>query len=370
LPIKKPISKQRLFAWIAVAAVCTLFGFLNAFESYSAANAFGSYHYPWGQALSWDLTGWLLWLPFAPIILSLVRRFPLEEGHRLRSVTVYAAAGLFFALARALLPFFIQFFVIYGADGLSAFLRHKYFVLVADFMIAVVVYGMILTFGHALNYYRQYREKELRASQLEALLAQSQLQALKMQIHPHFLFNALNSISALQLEDIAAAQEMTARLGDFLRLTLESVGTQEVSLKQEMEFLRCYLDIERVRFGHRLTTEIQIEPETLDARVPNLILQPIVENAIRHGVATSVAPGNIKISASRDNGYLRLQIKDNGPGLVSSRSANDSAGGLGLANTQARLKQLFGSGYLFELVNAPEGGLVVTLKIPLTKVAI
>jgi two-component system, LytTR family, sensor kinase len=357
--------KHRLFPWLALAAVCTLFGFLNAFESYTAANAFGNHHHPWNRALSWDLTGWLLWLAFTPLILRMVRRFPLDEGKRVRHAAVYAVAGLFFATLRTLLPFFIQFYIIHGTAGLSGFLRHKHFVLLADFMIALVVYGTILTFGHALNYYKQYRENELRASQLEAQLAQSQLQALKMQLHPHFLFNALNSISALQLEDTAAAQRMTARLGDFLRLTLENVGTHEVSLKQEMEFLKCYLDIERVRFGRRLTTDIQVEPETLDVSVPNLILQPIVENAIRHGIAPRLAPGNVSITARRENGHVQLQVKDDGPGLtLNGRPSAYFKEGLGLSNTRARLERLYGTSYLFELANAPEGGLIVTLGIP------
>lgn len=181
----------------------------------------------------------------------------------------------------------------------------RYFYLITDFSIALVFYALVLAFGQATNYYKRYREEELRRSQLEAQLTKAQLDALKMQLHPHFLFNALNSISALQMENAEAAQEITARLGDFLRMTLENVGAQEVSLRREIEFLECYLDIEKVRFK-RLTTEIEVAPEVFDCAVPNLILQPLVENSIRHGLSKQTAAGQINIRAGRENGWLRL----------------------------------------------------------------
>lgn len=190
-----------------------------------------------------------------------------------------------------------------------------------------------------------------------------------MQLHPHFLFNTLHSIAALQLEDVAAAQKMTARLGDFLRLTLDNAGAQVVMLKQEMEFVRCYLDIERVRFGPRLSVHFEMASETLDARVPNLILQPIVENAIRHGIAPQPTPGRLDITARRANRKLCLEVRDNGPGLDTSGSGSVYREGLGLANTRARLEQLYGTEYRLELHDAPEGGLVVTMEIPFAAIA-
>jgi LytS/YehU family sensor histidine kinase len=158
---------------------------------------------------------------------------------------------------------------------------------------------------------------------------------------------------------------MIARLGDFLRLTLENSGTQEVTLQQEMEFLRCYLEIEHIRFQDRMTTFVDVEPRCLDAQVPNLILQPIVENAIRHGIAPRSTPGRIEIRAEHKNSVLRIQVRDNGPGLSMNRSAvNLFKEGLGLANTRARLQQLYGAAHRFELANDPQGGLIVTLEIP------
>ncbi|HEX8335221.1 MAG TPA: histidine kinase, partial [Pyrinomonadaceae bacterium] len=223
----------------------------------------------------------------------------------------------------------------------------------------LLVYWIIVVISHAADYYQRYREGELRASQ-------AQLQALKMQLHPHFLFNALHSVSALIHADPDAADKMIARLGDFLRLTLDSAAAQEVTLKQELEFLNCYLDIERTRFRDRLTTHIDADPQVLDCVVPNLILQPIVENAIRHGVSQRAAHGHVEVRAERAGDRLRLEVRDNGRGLPEGAEAcRAKQGGVGLANTRARLQQLYGGDFRFELRNAPAGGVVVTLEIPL-----
>jgi LytS/YehU family sensor histidine kinase len=158
---------------------------------------------------------------------------------------------------------------------------------------------------------------------------------------------------------------MITRLGDFLRLTLENSGAQEVTLQKEMEFLTCYLEIERIRFQDRLVTRMDLDEETLDAMVPNLILQPIVENAIRHAIAPRSTPGLIEIEAKQHGDKLRIQVRDNGPGISEHRtSENVFTKGVGLANTSTRLEQLYGADHLFELSNDPEGGLVVTLEIP------
>jgi LytS/YehU family sensor histidine kinase len=203
-----------------------------------------------------------------------------------------------------------------------------------------------------------------------------------MQLHPHFLFNTLNSISALLHRDAEAADQMVARLGDFLRLTLENSGDQEVTLEQELEFLRCYLEIEIVRFHDRLSVETEIEPQTLHARVPNLILQPLVENAIRHGISRQSAPGRLAIRASRRDGRLLLQVEDNGPGLAliseggsapaattihtttGTGATRSHTGGVGLANTRARLEHLYGAEHRLELTRATPRGMIVTLEIP------
>ena len=228
------------------------------------------------------------------------------------------------------------------------------------------IYGLILLLNHVFRYMRRFREGELRTSRLQTQLTRAELEALKMQLQPHFLFNTLHSISALLHRDPEAADRMIARLGDFLRMTLENSGTQEVALRKELEFLTCYLEIERVRFQDRLTTSVDVEPAALDAPVPNLILQPIVENALRHGVAQTRGPGRVEISARRERGSLRIRVRDNGPGLrpAAGRAPEGARAGLGLSNTRARLEQLYGDSHRFQIENDPAGGLLVTLDIP------
>jgi LytS/YehU family sensor histidine kinase len=182
-----------------------------------------------------------------------------------------------------------------------------------------------------------------------------------MQLHPHFLFNTLHSISALMRDDVEAADQMIARLGEFLRMTLRNSGEHETTLEQELKFLECYLEIEKLRFQDRLTIRIEAEPAALGALAPNLILQPIVENAIRHGVARQTNEGVVAITARRNNGRLRVEVRDNGPGLS---LINDVADGVGLANTRSRLRRLYGDDHHFGMMNAAGGGLVVTLEIP------
>ena len=220
---------------------------------------------------------------------------------------------------------------------------------------------MIVAVSQAFDYYRKYRERELRAAELEKRLAQAKLQALQMQLNPHFLFNTLHSISSLMHKDVEAADRMIMRLGDLLRAALESSDTQEVGLRQELEFLKRYLEIEQTRFGDRLKIKLNIAPDTLEAQVPNLILQPLVENAIKHGIEPRSKPGCIELSAHRVNGELALEVCDNGVGLRDDQAIDE---GVGLSNTRARLRELYGEAHRFELRAGPEGGLLVHLTIP------
>ncbi|MFN2391712.1 MAG: sensor histidine kinase, partial [Pyrinomonadaceae bacterium] len=215
---------------------------------------------------------------------------------------------------------------------------------------------------------RRYLEREremariaLETSQLETKLAQAQLDALKMQIHPHFLFNTLNSISVLIREDAIAANRMLVRLSELLRAALKSGNSPEISLKDELEFLRGYLEIEQTRFQDRLQVDFDIDKETLAAKVPNLILQPLVENAIKHGIAPLATAGKITIETRRQNGFVELSVSDNGAGL--SDPAKES-NGIGLKNTRERLEKLYGEKQQFEIASKTGGGFEVKIKIP------
>jgi two-component system LytT family sensor kinase len=303
-----------------------------------------------------------IWALATPLVLWLARRFRIERNSWRRTLPLHFGIGV--ALVSSMIVVDYVLYMIYlgrlaGITRLSTF-QNVYYNLDRWLM----TYWVIVLISHAFNYYNSFRKGELKAAQLSSQLAQSQLEALKMQLHPHFLFNTLHSISALLNKDVDAARSMIARLGDFLRLTLENSGSQEVTLQQEIEFLNGYLDIERIRFQDRLTTLVEVDPIVLDVMVPNLILQPLVENAMRHAIANSDC-GRIEVLAVPSNGMLRIQVKDNGPGLQVVRAyANRSKPGVGLANTKARLERLYGSAHRLEFENKPNGGLVVTMEIP------
>lgn len=303
-----------------------------------------------------------LWALATPLVLWLARRYRIDRSNWLRRLGQHFLFSLALVSVLLGLHFVIYMAMIGRPANITPFRLFGYLYYNLDRWL--LVYWFILLMRHALNYYNSYRKGELKASQLQTQLVESQLEALKMQVQPHFLFNTLHSISALLSKDTEGARKMITRLGDFLRLTLENSGSMEVTLQQEIEFLNGYLEIERIRFKDRLTTDIQVDPQVLDVRVPNLILQPIVENAMRHAVGNSTS-GRVEVTAVPVNGVVRIEVKDNGPGIKGDRTLEAHRGkGLGLANTRARLLGLYGTEARFDLANAPSGGLIVTLEIP------
>jgi len=277
-----------------------------------------------------------IWFAATPLMLALARRFPIDRQRWLSSSLMHLAAGSLVSFV--LLGIYTGIaFALSLTDARQSLWQAFRAQLVGGFHAELLTYSMVIVLSHGIDYYRKYRERELRASQLEARLAQSRLDALRMQLHPHFLFNTLNSISVLMSEDVTAARRMLTRLSDLLRASLDNAATHEVSLREELEFLNNYLQIEQTRFHDRLTVRMDIDPASLTANVPNLILQPLVENAIRHGIAPRAQPGVIDISAARENGMVRLKVRDNGAGLGAAGAAGLTKG-IGLANTQARLE--------------------------------
>jgi two-component system LytT family sensor kinase len=311
-----------------------------------------------------------LWFALSPVVYQLTRRFPLERGRLLPSALFHVCACVVLSLAHRavyLLAGWLLHVAVYRQlASLSTVFNFLFFF---NLQTGFMSYATVLLVA---DFYRRYQQGEQKISRLEAELAraqlevtQAQLQALKSQLQPHFLFNTLNSISTLLDDDTDAADRMLARLGDFLRLTLENSGAQEVTLQEEMEFLRCYLEIERVRFQDRLAVRLEIAPDTLDALVPNLILQPLVENAVRHGIVARLGNGVIEINARRDGAMLVLRVKDNGPGLrTRDEDAEGSPHGLGFALTRARLERMHGARQRLRLADAPGGGLEVTIEMP------
>ena len=321
------------------------------------------HHYvPLAHGLAMRMPYWYAWALFIPLLQWLVRRFPLERMRWLRGAAIHLAGGLGIiflheavklAVQRALIP-------------QSLFSMGSPFPTTAEQFVSgaigesVGTYAILLCGVYCAAYYARYRERELAASQLQGQLAHAQLQALRMQLNPHFLFNALNSISMLVRGGRnGEAVRMLAGLGDLLRGVLEEERPNEVPLREELDFLARYLAIEQIRAG-RLQVRMAVAPELMEARVPNLILQPLVENAIRHGIARSSAAGLVEIGARRENGSLLLSVRDDGPGL----SAGDGREGVGLTNVRARLARMYGDQQGLVMENAEGGGTRVTIRLP------
>ncbi len=322
----------------------------------------GNQPIPYFRAFFVQAAACYLWAIATPLILWLAREHRIDRHNWTRKLLFHITLSVGISTVLIVTHFVIYMLIVGRPQNITLYWTFDY--LYPNLDRWLLVYWFIFLISHTLNYYHIYREGELNASRLRTQLAQSQLEALKMQVHPHFLFNTLHSISALLTKDTEAARRMITRLGDFLRLTLENGGTMEVTLQQELEFLNGYLEIERVRFQDRLTTIIEVDPDVLDVRVPNLILQPIVENAMRHAVARSNA-GLVEITATPKNGAVRIEVKDNGPGLVGDpKNVARASKGVGLANTQARLTGLYGGAAKFELQNRPSGGLTVMIEVP------
>ncbi len=225
------------------------------------------------------------------------------------------------------------------------------------------MYATIAGIAYAVNYYGRLREREVAQAKMQTRIATFELQALRMQIQPHFLFNTLHAISALMAKDVPAARTMIVRLSDLLRVSIEDVFVTEVALSKELRFLESYLGIEQMRFGSRLQVEWHIDQETLAARTPNLLLQPLVENAIKHGIGKQFGPGKIEIESSRVNGTLRLRVSNDGPTTIQDQTIPQS-GGIGLANTRSRLLHLYGSRQSLNFQQLATGGAEVIVEIP------
>lgn len=349
--------------WALIFGFWTFFGALIGMEGYAQRRLSGA-EPPLARLLVPPLTWAYAWAFFTPLILWLRRSFRFDRGQRIRSAAVHLPASLMFAFIGSVVFIFISQAIGNAPPNAPPLLWRSLRLFIAWLHLDPWLYWIILALGYVGEHYQVSRQRELQASQLETQLAEARLDALEMQLQPHFLFNALHTIAVLvRTQKNAQAVRVVTGLGELLRRVLDTAGTQVVPLKQELEFIERYLEIEQIRFGERLKIDMRIQPETLDARVPNLILQPLVENAIRHGIAPRVSAGHLEIEASRVGDQLRLSVSDDGPGLRENNGRSSSSG-LGLSATRERLAQMYGAESSFEVRNGEGGGVTAELRIP------
>lgn len=309
-----------------------------------------------------------LWGALFPLIFVITRKFGFESNYYLRNFLIHLGLGVIISILHftgytvvswLLDPAFQERF-----PALSLYLLKSF---LGSLSLGLPFYALIVFAVQAYLSHLHYTAVEKRTSQLQSELTQAQLQALKMQLQPHFLFNTLNSISSLVLTDPRLAYSMIAKLGDFLRLTLDYNEDQMVLLSEELQFLRAYLEIEQTRFSDRLQVRFDIENDVLNAVVPHLVLQPIVENSIKHAIGKRSANGIIEIKAGKVEDKLRLQVKDNGPGISPKmeNTQENEKNGKGLINVQKRLNHIYGNASSFKMSNGKSGGMIVTIFIPL-----
>lgn len=349
--------KRKLRRWIVIYLGCTVAALLFASTMYVLMDVLKNAPPKPHLLFVWWATRFYLWAALSPAVVRVLRRSPLYPLS-VSSGSLHFAASLVFSLVQLVLHLSVAFILIGSPalpGGSSSLLQQA----VHNYPLGVLAYWIIIAIEGTTNYYERYGREQLRSSQLQAQLAEAHLRTLQMQLQPHFMFNALNSLSDLVISEPKAALRLIARLGDFLRLTLQNSNTQWVSLRREADFLDAYLEIERVRFADRLQVVFEIDPESLDAEVPNLILQPLVENAVRHGVASHIGPALIRLSAKRRGETLRIEVRDNGPGMP-----DNIREGLGISNTRERLQQTYGSRYSFTVDNQGGGGVVAICELP------
>jgi len=360
----RALNRNVWWKWSLILLLWTLVGLSFAAQFYFSSAQFG-HPVSWPRAVTFALSDWYVFALLSLPALRLARRFPLEPPVLWRNLSVHLVASGAFSLAYMVLRAWIGQLESDEPLGFAAAFSP---LVVKTFHFNVLVYWVVVSLVSGLGYYHKFRERELRAAELEKRLAEARLQALQMQLNPHFLFNTLNAIATLLHRDADAADRMIVRLGELLRLALDTANTQEVTLRHELDFLSRYLEIEQTRFGNRLEVTTDIGPDTLDALVPNLILQPIMENAIRHGIQPHATAGRIALRTRREAGCLRLTVQDNGDGLSAQHPPRE---GVGLTNTRERLRQLYGPAQHLRFCNAPEGpGLTVEIELPFHRAAL
>lgn len=360
-------ARRRLAIGLAYLAGATLFA-LFTFSVYTTTALADREYINYRRTILFELTGGYSIMLLIPLVLRFMKRYPIGVRNWTRRVPLHLAVSVAFGASLTLMMWgsrTVMFRVLgwgpfnYGHLGYRFIMEYE-----KQFAIYWSIYGIASLFAYA----RESRERELQASRLEKQLTEARLNALKMQLNPHFLFNTLNMISSYVYEDARTAEKMITKLSDLLRLTLNDADQQEVPMQKEIEFLDAYLAIMKARFQERLSVALSIDPAARKLLIPHLILQPLVENSIRHCTSDFARPGEVRLAASPREGFLRVVLEDNGPGIP-GQGTDPARNGIGLSNTRMRLQQLYGGNHRFELVNRDEGGLRITLEVPIREAA-
>ena len=354
------------------ALVWLIPGLLAAAQLIVFGDATGK-HYGLMHALVWQGSAWLTWSVWSQVILTLVDRIKLGTGRIAGWVAIHVLATFVVCTANLLMIAWLDYRFVHASEAQS-FGYALRSALVNHFDFQVVLYWAVLGAAYMVEFVRRYRERDRAAAQLEQKLAMTQLESLRMQLNPHFLFNALNSVAELMEMDVKEAQRTLIRVSDLLRLSLRSAGSSTIPLWQEIELVELYLQIARVRYGHGLEVDIEVDSSAVDLQVPSFLLQPLVENALKHGLAPGHRDQSIHVSARRVANTLELIVDDNGKGLdglittsgrfMAARPSVDGLG-IGLTNTRSRLTMLYGDRYAFRMSNQNSGGCRVEIRLPL-----
>ena len=349
--------KNYLFWGVLILAINTLQALLYVPQTYFS-NIRANPSFTWLTALVVTLIPFYIFALLTPPVIWLGLRFPFERKVWLKSALIHLACSIAFSLSHLVLLPIGNTLVMGGSFAESYRLPVSWLGLMLSFGAGNILhYWSVIIICQAIIYFRKYREREHN-------LTQAQLQALKTQLHPHFLFNTLNAISELVYDDAEQAERTISKLSDLLRLTLKTDQAQEIPLGQELEFLRMYLEIQQTLLQERLKVYWRVTPETLNACVPNMILQPLVENSIRHGIAPRRGGGTLKIVSIKQNGHLVLSVQDDGLGFNSDKNGG-KGDGIGLINTRTRLRHLYGDEQDFSIKALPnEVGVLAVIKIP------
>lgn len=363
--------RQRRLTRALFAVIWVVPSSLAALQLTVVGDASGT-HYGLGTALLWQGSAWMLWGLWSQLILTLVKRVELDTTRMLPWLSLHLAMTVVISGANVLAIAWLDH--VFGAVGqVTSYAFAVRIVLVNHLDIQVVLYWAVLGVAYMVEFARRYRERDRAAAELEQTLARTQLEALRMQLNPHFLFNALNSVAELMEINVQEAQRMLIRVSDLLRLSLRSAGQSLIPVWQEIELVELYLQIAQVRYGSGLNVDIEVDPNAVDVMVPSFLLQPIVENALKHGLAPGHPDQCIAVRLVRVGNGLEIVVEDNGKGLdglltTSGRfmAAAPSVDGLGigLTNTRSRLAMLYGDRYAFRMTNQPGGGCRVDIRLP------